>query len=117
MSLAEDRERLREDPSLRGLAFSDAWRTVVDGWLRERYAEATSGVDPTSLALVAVGGFGRGDLAPASDLDLLLLYRSKEVPAEVAQALWYPIWDEGLKLGHAVRTVRDALELAADDLD
>src|SRR4051812_11620511 len=110
MSLAEDRERLREDPSLRGIAFSEAWRAVVDAWLRERYAEATEGAEVADLALVAVGGYGRGDLAPASDLALLLLFRTKAAPADVAQALWYPIWDEGLKLGHAVRSVRDALD-------
>ena len=117
MSLAEDRERLKGDLSLRGLAFSDAWRSVVDAWLVDRYAEATESSAVADLALVAVGGYGRGDLAPGSDLDLLLLYRTKEVPTEVAQALWYPIWDEGMKLGHAVRTIRDALALADDDLD
>lgn len=119
MSLAEDRERLLGDPALRGMAFSDAWRARVDHWLVERFAEATEAtdVDVSDLAFVAVGGYGRGDLAPASDLDLLLLYRGRVVPAQVAERLWYPIWDEGLKLGHAVRSTRDALDLAADDLD
>ena len=78
---------------------------------------ATAEVGAEGLSLVAIGGFGRGDLAPASDLDLLLLHRSKMPPAQVAEKLWYPIWDEGLKLGHAVRTVAEALELASEDLD
>ena len=78
---------------------------------------ATAEVGAEGLSLVAIGGFGRGDLAPASDLDLLLLHRSKMPPAQVAEKLWYPIWDEGLKLGHAVRTVEEALELAGEDLD
>jgi len=118
MTLSTERERLLAGLQLRGKEFSAAWRGIVDAWLEDRFRAATADVAKADdLALVAVGGYGRGDLAPASDLDLLLLHRSKVAPAEVAEALWYPIWDEGLKLGHAVRTVRDALDLAADDLD
>ncbi|MFN8017262.1 MAG: [protein-PII] uridylyltransferase [Acidimicrobiales bacterium] len=119
VSLSSDRERLLADASLRGSAFSDAWRATVDPWLVERLDEAVAatGVDPASVALLAIGGYGRGDLAPSSDLDLMLLHRAKEAPAALAEQLWYPIWDEGLKLGHAVRSVKEALELGAEDLD
>ncbi len=117
MTLAKDLDRLRADPGLHGFAFSAAWRACVDPWLVERFDAATAESGPDGLALVAVGGYGRGDLAPSSDLDLLLLHRSRTPPAEVAEALWYPIWDEGLKLGHAVRTIDEALELASSDLD
>ena len=118
MTLASDRTRLLADGSLRGCAFADAWRGVVDPWLVDRFSAATADAPtPGDLALVAVGGYGRGDLAPASDLDLLLLYRGKTPPGEVAEKLWYPIWDEGLKLGHSVRTLKEALDLAAEDLD
>ena len=68
-------------------------------------------------ALVAVGGYGRRELAPASDLDVLLLFDGRRLPAGVTERLWYPIWDAKLKLGHAVRTVKDALRLATEDLD
>ncbi len=119
MTLAERRAALLADRSLRGRSFADAWRAEVDAWLVGRYAEVT-GTDPggptPGLALVAVGGYGRGDLAPASDLDLLLLHDRKVDPADAAR-IWYPIWDEGLKLGHSVRTVAGAVEFAADDLD
>ncbi len=118
MTLAADRKRLLADGSLRGCAFADAWRATVDPWLVERFTAATEGSpERGDLALVAVGGYGRGDLAPGSDLDLLLLYRGKNPPGEVAEKIWYPIWDEGLKLGHSVRTTKEALELAAEDLD
>jgi [protein-PII] uridylyltransferase len=117
MTLAADRDLLRDDPGLRGMDFSAAWRSRVDPWLVERFTEAATGSGPDGLALVAVGGYGRGDLAPGSDLDLLLLHRSRTAPAKVAERLWYPIWDEGLKLGHSVRTVAEALDLADDDLD
>ena len=118
MSLATERARLLADPSLRGCAFADAWRGAVDPWLVDRFTAAVDG-DPAAgdLALAAVGGYGRGDLAPASDLDLVLVYRGKAAPAEVAEKIWYPIWDEGLKLGHSVRTVKEALDLASEDLD
>lgn len=116
-SLATSLESLRADPALRGTAFSDAWRATVDPWLVERFDAARASSAEGPVALVAVGGYGRGDLAPGSDLDLLLLHASKQPPAAIAEALWYPIWDEGLKLGHAVRTVKEALELAGDDLD
>lgn len=117
MTLAADRDRLRADPDLRGLAFAGAWRAVVDPWLVARFAEATAEPGADGFALLAVGGYGRGDLAPGSDLDLLLLHQPKRTPGPVAEQLWYPIWDEGLKLGHSVRTVADALDLASGDLD
>ncbi|HWJ99045.1 MAG TPA: nucleotidyltransferase domain-containing protein, partial [Acidimicrobiales bacterium] len=90
----------------------------MDSWLIGLFeaAQASDG-DVGGAALVAVGGYGRGDLAPGSDLDLLLLYRGKNPPAELAEKIWYPIWDEGLKLGHSVRTVKEALDLSAEDLD
>lgn len=118
MSLATERARLLADPSLRGCAFADAWRGAVDPWLVDRFTAAVDGSPVAGdLALAAVGGYGRGDLAPASDLDLVLLHRGRTAPAEVAEKIWYPIWDEGLKLGHSVRTVKEALELSSEDLD
>ena len=117
MSLAATRLRLLGQSSHRGRDFADAWRAEVDDWLTDRFASATEAGGADGLALVAVGGYGRGDLAPGSDLDLLLLHRAKQPPADIAQQVWYPIWDEGLKLGHSVRTVAEALALAGEDLD
>ena len=118
--LAADRDRLMADLDLRGAAFAEAWCRTADAWLIERFDEAVETVadgDASGLALVAVGGYGRGDLAPRSDLDLLLLHDRRLAPAELAEHLWYPIWDEGVKLGHAVRTCPEALDLADQDLD
>ncbi len=117
VSLAADRARLCDDPSSRGRAWARRWSDHVDAWLVEQWAGAIGDADGSGVALLAVGGYGRGELAPGSDLDLLLLHRSRTAPAELAERLWYPIWDQGLKLGHAVRTPGDALGLAADDLD
>jgi len=69
------------------------------------------------FCLVAVGGYGRGQLTMGSDLDLLLLHRASPTEAShVAEALWYPVWDAGVKLDHSVRTVSEARRLAADDI-
>jgi [protein-PII] uridylyltransferase len=68
------------------------------------------------VALVAVGGYGRRELCPGSDLDLVLVHRGRKDIAAVADRVWYPIWDEGVKLDHSVRTVKDALAVADQDL-
>ena len=65
---------------------------------------------------MAVGGLGRRELAPGSDLDLVLLHVGSRDVAALAEALWYPVWDTGVGLDHAVRTVEQALAVAADDL-
>ncbi|HYI60306.1 MAG TPA: [protein-PII] uridylyltransferase [Acidimicrobiales bacterium] len=107
---------------LRGAALVEAWTAAVDRWVAALFARAVGsqdpgGTPPSGVALVAIGGYGRGQLCPGSDLDLLLLH-SRAVDVEpIADALWYPIWDAGVKLGHSVRTPREALALAAEDLD
>jgi [protein-PII] uridylyltransferase len=115
--LRERRAAVVADPSLRGRALCRALAAVTDAWLVERFAEAADGRE-AGLALVAVGGHGRGELAPGSDLDLWLLHDPHhDGVATVADRLWYPVWDSGVKLGHAVRTPRQALAMADGDLD
>ena len=63
----------------------------------------------------AVGGYGRGDLAPGSDLDLLMLHRGR-TSGDMPDRVWYPVWDSGTKLDHSVRTPAEARRLAAKDL-
>ncbi len=87
---------------------------LTDDWLAELFANA--GADPERSALVAVGGYGRGNLAPGSDLDLMLLHESRAEIAGIADKIWYPIWDGGMRLDHSVRTVAQARRLAGQDL-
>jgi [protein-PII] uridylyltransferase len=68
------------------------------------------------VALVAVGGYGRRELLPGSDLDVLLLHAGRPDISALADRVWYPIWDSGARLDHAVRTPREAREVARADL-
>lgn len=76
----------------------------------------------TGAALVAVGGYGRGDMAPFSDLDLVLVSDEGvaeelgERWAEIAGQVWYPLWDSGAKLDHSVRSLSEMLTAAEADV-
>jgi [protein-PII] uridylyltransferase len=117
VTIATARAQLAADDTLAGRALCAAWTAEVDAWLGELVAAAVEGRDPAGVALVAVGGYGRAELSLQSDIDVLLLHAGRRDIGELADRIWYPIWDAGLKLGHAVRTVKEALALAADDLD
>lgn len=82
-----------------------------------RRAVAAAGLSET-LSVVAVGGYGRGELFPYSDVDILLLLAAPPSPAETGaiEALVGHLWDLGLALGHSVRTVEECLEEAARDI-
>ena len=69
------------------------------------------------LGLMATGGFGRGELAPLSDLDLLFLRPYKQTPRgeQIVEYMLYLLWDLGLKVGHATRTVEESLLYAERD--
>src|SRR6266566_7301976 len=69
-----------------------------------------------AVALVAVGGYGRRELAPGSDLDVILLHGGRPDVGALADRIWYPVWDSGTHLDHAVRTVPQARRVASADL-
>lgn len=81
-------------------------------------ALAGEGRDAGSLALVATGGWGREEVCPYSDIDFILLApaAASDAARRVADRLLYPLWDAGIRVGHAVRPPRDAAHLAAQDL-
>ncbi|MEV4167147.1 [protein-PII] uridylyltransferase [Nonomuraea dietziae] len=86
----------------------------TDRWLKDLLRTASPGGE--GVALVAVGSLGRGELAPGSDLDLVLLHDGGEDIARIADRIWYPIWDSGVGLDHSVRTVDEAVKVAREDL-
>ncbi|MFK0122686.1 [protein-PII] uridylyltransferase [Streptomyces nigra] len=113
---AAARLRLLTEGARSGPPRRSALAQLTDDWLTGLFAagaEATRGV-----ALVAVGGYGRGELSPRSDLDLLLLHEGGDATAvaTLADRIWYPVWDLGLALDHSVRTPAEARKTAADDL-
>lgn len=77
--------------------------------------EAALGGDETGIALVAVGGYGRGELAPHSDLDVVLVHDDAVDVSEVAAKVWYPLWDAGAVVDHSVRALSDVTETARAD--
>jgi [protein-PII] uridylyltransferase len=91
---------------------------LTDSWLRQVFADAvaSTGVPAGKATLVAVGGYGRGELSPGSDLDLLLLHADRDAIGGLADKIWYPVWDTGVRLDHAVRTFEEARRLASSDL-
>ena len=95
----------------------EALRTALvdlhDFWLSSR-AAAIGLTD--RAALIAVGALGRRELAPWSDLDLVLLHDGRRDVERLAEQLWYPLWDAGIGLDHSVRTPGQAVQVAATDL-
>ncbi|WP_232677860.1 [protein-PII] uridylyltransferase [Nocardioides sp. R-C-SC26] len=78
-------------------------------------AFAGSCAPDSGMALVAVGGYGRAELAPFSDLDVVLVHHPDLDPSAAAEQIWYPLWDSGARLDHSVRSLPEML--AAADAD
>ncbi|WP_406863381.1 [protein-PII] uridylyltransferase [Streptomyces sp. HUAS MG47] len=113
---AAARLRLLTEKERSGPPRRAALARITDDWLAALFAAAAP---PRGTALVAVGGYGRGELSPRSDLDLLLLHDGSADPAAVsalADRIWYPVWDLGLDLDHSVRTPAEARKTAGEDL-
>jgi [protein-PII] uridylyltransferase len=103
---------------------------ALDGWLAGLLDDAVAGTPPPrprrgsppprtgtdGLALIAVGSLGRGELPPYGDLDLVLVHEGRPEIAAVADALWYPVWDAGVRLDHSVRSVPEAVTVASTDV-
>lgn len=98
-------------------ALRDALLDLNDFWLTTKATEI--GITATSgFAIVATGGLGRGELLPYSDLDLTLIHDDmpRDVVSQVADLLWYPLWDANIHIDHSVRTVPEALKVAGEDI-
>ncbi|WP_055493500.1 [protein-PII] uridylyltransferase [Streptomyces sp. TP-A0356] len=113
---AAARLRLLTEGARSGPPRRAALAELTDDWLAELFTAGAG--ELRGVCLVAVGGYGRGELSPRSDLDLLLLHDggdSKAVAA-LADRIWYPVWDLGLALDHSVRTPAEARRTAGEDL-
>ncbi|WP_163337136.1 [protein-PII] uridylyltransferase [Desulfopila sp. IMCC35008] len=119
IQLRADREALEElwKEGVVGRELLERHSQLVDDFIVDCFKEVgQDGVDG-SVALLALGGYGRRELFPYSDIDLMILYRP-EIEAQVggvADAVLYPLWDTGLEVGHGVRTVERSMVQAAED--
>ncbi|MDQ6783795.1 MAG: [protein-PII] uridylyltransferase, partial [Actinomycetota bacterium] len=113
-TLRQRHDELVADRSVTGTAWCVGYARASDAWLAELFSEVC-GVDDRDVALLAVGGYGVGELAPGSDLDLLLVHDRKRI-GDVADGLWYPIWDEGVDLDHSVRNPKELRAALDSDL-
>jgi len=105
-----------------GAGAARAFSSSVDGLIGALYCAAEAATRPMSgggrLALVAVGGYGRGAVALHGDADVLLLCDdpSAERVSVLSEALLYPLWNMGFDISHVVRSVDDTVKLARDDV-
>ncbi|MEU6096115.1 [protein-PII] uridylyltransferase [Streptomyces sp. NPDC047079] len=113
---AAARLRLLTEGARSGPPRRAALAELTDDWLAQLFAAGAEGL--RGVSLVAVGGYGRGELSPRSDLDLLLLHDGGDgkAIAALADRIWYPVWDLGLALDHSVRTPAEARRAAGEDL-
>jgi [protein-PII] uridylyltransferase len=110
-----------------GAAAREERAAALDAWLAGLLPEGLQAARPDpvpvghpahgrGVALVAVGGLGRRECAPHADVDLVLLHDGRRDVRELADAVWYPIWDARVGLDHSVRTVPEALAVARQDV-
>ncbi|HEX7569267.1 MAG TPA: DUF294 nucleotidyltransferase-like domain-containing protein, partial [Verrucomicrobiae bacterium] len=110
-----------------GVEICQARAAILDGLLRHLWNEATTGLPRQKefppVALVAIGGFGRAELNPHSDIDFMFLHEgqvsgNKPLPwlAKLIDGILYPLWDVGLKIGYAVRDLDDCVKVANTDM-
>jgi [protein-PII] uridylyltransferase len=118
-----DRLKIRHADGASGAESVRAHTAFMDDLLRWLYETADSevraaGHAPSALVLVALGGYGRGELHPSSDLDLMLIHQGEVAPyvQRMAQEILYTLWDLGLRVGHACRSLEDCLAIARTDL-
>ena len=102
-----------------------AYAYLTDALVNATFEVAANGLHPNPtptegerLSLIAVGGYGRAEMAPFSDVDLLFLTPYKITPwaESVIESMLYILWDLKLKVGHASRTIRDCLRLGREDM-
>jgi len=89
----------------------------ADSFLKDCFLQIDIDGLQSQVAIVALGGYGRQELFPFSDIDLMILFRPRfrKQVKEVADGLLYPLWDTGYEVGHGVRTIKESLAQARED--
>jgi [protein-PII] uridylyltransferase len=121
--------RARHDQGASGLEIENGRAAVIDVLISKLFDHAISlyatrkGPTPAAVSLIALGGYGRRELAPWSDVDVMFLYPTKSKPAVVepfqahlTQEVLYPLWDCGLKVGHSTRKMDEVFVQAKREI-
>jgi [protein-PII] uridylyltransferase len=127
LKIEEHRLRLKHQAGGGGREICARRGELVDVILRHVFAAAASAVGArarkaeTPLALIALGGYGRGELNPFSDVDVMLLHgdsgsKISSYIEEMAEQILYLLWDIGFKVGHSTRSIKEALAQANQDM-
>src|ERR1700746_1814916 len=119
LKLEEHRLRLKHQAGGGGREICARRGELVDVILRHVFTAAASnlGTAPTPLSLIALGGYGRGELNPFSDVDVMLLHgKVSSYVEEMAEQILYLLWDIGFKVGHSTRSIKEALTQANPDM-
>ncbi len=123
------RLKLQHRAGLGGREICEARAAILDALLRHLWTEAKHSLSAQAqkefppLALVAIGGYGRAELNPHSDIDFMFLHdgqiaANRPLPylSKLIDGVLYPLWDVGLKVGHAVRSIEDCVKVANTDM-
>jgi [protein-PII] uridylyltransferase len=121
--------RARHDQGASGLEVEHGRAAIIDALISRLFDYAIGlyarkrGPTPAAVSLIALGGYGRGELAPWSDVDVMFLYPSRSKAAVVepfqahlTQEVLYPLWDCGLKVGHSTRKVEEVFAQAKKEI-
>src|ERR1700745_463343 len=123
LKIEEHRLRLKHSSGAGGLEIVRDRAALLDVILRHLFEGALEGSDfaqrTPPIALLAIGGFGRGELNPYSDVDILFLHDNLRLGAEITESVeqvLYMLWDVGFKVGHSTRSINEAIHLANSDV-
>jgi [protein-PII] uridylyltransferase len=102
---------------LSGMSLLRNHSDLADQFIRDCLASIDGSGIEGNVALVALGGYGRQELFPFSDIDLMILFRPefRKKVSDLADAILYPLWDTGYEIGHGVRTIDESLKQAKED--
>jgi [protein-PII] uridylyltransferase len=114
--------RVLHDGGASGLASVQGHARLMDGILQALFRLAAGdaiaqGLAPSPVVLVALGGYGRAELHPSSDIDLMVIHDGELTPSvqRVTQEILYTLWDLGLQVGHSLRSLTDCVAIARTD--
>src|ERR1043166_4525882 len=127
LKIEEHRLRLRHQYGGGGREICALRVELIDVLLRHifaaavNFAEKAKDASPTPLTVIALGGYGRGELNPFSDVDIMFLHDKNgaeisSYSAQVVEQILYLLWDVGFKVGHSTRSIAQAIDLANTDM-